>query len=375
VLKLLTYQKSGAIIAAVTTSIPEALGEKRNWDYRYCWIRDSSMIIKTLLDIGHVISAQRFLNFLLTVNEGKHEDIQIMYSIRGEKKLEEKILKHLSGYQNSGPVRIGNSAYIQKQNDIYGILIDAIYISLTKFPSTLDTTEELWTFVRGMIEMVARNWFKPDRGIWEIRGENNHYVFSKMLSWVAVDRGCKIARMVNKNSYLVAWSELREKIKNDILQNGWNNEIKAFTQAYGSKYLDASVLLMEDYGFIEASDPMYVSTVLNIKVGLSKNGMMFRYVNKDDFGVPHSSMLICTFWLINSLYKIGHRDEAKILFENTLKYSNHLGLFSEHIDVSTKQLLGNFPQGYSHLGLIQSALILNGMIPEITEEKFSFIKP
>jgi GH15 family glucan-1,4-alpha-glucosidase len=181
--------------------------------------------------------------------------------------------------------------------------------------------------------------------------------------------------MANKNSYLEAWSELRGKIKNDILQNGWNTDIKACTQIYGNKDLDASLLLMEDYGFIEASDPMYVSTVLNIKAGLSKNGMMFRYINKDDFGVPPNSMLICTFWLINSMYKIGYRDEAKILFENILKCSNHLGLFSEHIDVNTNQLLGNFPQGYSHLGLIQSALILNGMIPEITEEKFSFINP
>ena len=375
VLKLLTYQKTGAIIAAVTTSIPEAVGEKRNWDYRYCWIRDSSMVIKTLLDTGHFISAQHFLNFLLTVNEGKHEDIQIMYGIRGEKKLEEKILKHLSGFLNSGPVRTGNSAYIQKQNDIYGILIDAIYISLTKFPSTLDTTEELWTFVRGMVEMVARNWYNPDRGIWEIRGESKHFVFSKMLSWVAADRGCKIARMVGKLTYMDSWSKLRDKIKDDILQNGWNPELKAFTQSYGSKYLDASNLLMEDYGFIEASDPMYISTVLNIKDQLCKNGMMFRYINKDDFGIPHSSMVICTFWLINSLYKIGYKDEAKSLFENMLDCSNHLGLFSEHMDVDTKQLLGNFPQGYSHIGVIQSALILNGIKPEITEEHLNFIKP
>lgn len=375
VLKLLTFQKTGAIIAAVTTSIPEAIGEKRNWDYRYCWIRDSSMIIKILIDIGQFVSAKRFLNFVLTVNQGKHEDIQIMYGIRGEKKLEEKVLRHLSGYQNSGPVRIGNSAYIQKQNDIYGILIDVIYISLTKFTSTLDTTEELWTFVRGMIEMVSRNWYKPDRGIWEIRDESKHFVFSKVLSWVAVDRGCRIARMVNKHSYAEAWSELQEKIKNDILQNGWNDEIKAFTQSYGSKDLDASALLMEDYGFIKASDPMYVSTVLNIKKDLCKDGMMFRYINKDDFGVPHSSIVICTFWLINSLYKIGYKEEAVIMFENMVKYSNHLGLFSEHISVATKQLLGNFPQGYSHLGLIQSALILNGIVPETAEEKFSFLKP
>lgn len=375
VLKLLTFQKTGAIIAAVTTSIPETIGEKRNWDYRYCWIRDSSMIIKALIDTGHVVSAERFLNFLLTVNEGKHEDIQIMYGIRGEKKLEEKILRHLSGYLGSGPVRTGNSAYIQKQNDIYGILIDAIYVSMTKFPSTLDTAEELWTFVRGMIEMVAKNWDLPDRGIWEIRGENRHFVFSKMLSWVAVNRACKIARMINKNSYIGPWSELEEKIKTDILRNGWNPKIKSFTQSYGSKHLDASTLLMEDYGFISASDPMYISTVLNIKDQLCKNGMMFRYLNKDDFGIPRNSMVICTFWLINSLYKIDYKDEAVALFENMLKCSNHLGLYSEHIDIESRQLLGNFPHGYSHLGLIQSALTLNGNESRISEDEFIFIKP
>jgi alpha,alpha-trehalase len=375
VLKLLTFQKTGAIIAAPTTSIPEAIGEKRNWDYRYCWIRDSSMLVKVLIDTGHLISARRFLNFLLTVNQGKHEDIQIMYGIRGEKKLEEKILGHFSGFRNSGPVRIGNSAYIQKQNDIYGILIDAIYLSLTKFPSTLDVTEELWTFVRGMVEMVARSWQKPDRGIWEIRGESKHFVFSKMLSWVAIDRACKIAKLVRKDSYLKIWSGLKEEIRSDILQKGWNPELKSFTQSYGTGYLDASLLLMEDYGFIEASDPMYVSTVRKIRSGLCKNGMVFRYLNEDDFGVPHNSLVICTFWLINSLCKIGCKDEAISLFENLLKCSNHLGLFSEHIDINTHELTGNFPQGYSHIGLIQSALTLNGTYPEVTRERLKFIKP
>jgi alpha,alpha-trehalase len=375
VLKLLTYQKTGAIIASVTTSIPETIGEKRNWDYRYCWIRDSSMIIKALIDTGHAVSAERFLRFLLNVNEGKHEDIQIMYGIRGEKKLEEKVLKHLAGFHGSGPVRIGNSAYIQKQNDIYGILIDAIYLSITKFPSTLDTTEELWTFVRGMIEMVSRNWHKPDRGIWEIRGENKHFVFSKMLSWVAADRGCRIARMLNKNSYVNAWSELQEIIRADILNKGWNPEIKSFTQSYGSRDLDASNLLMEDYGFMEASDPMYISTVLKIREQLSTDGMMFRYINRDDFGVPRNSMIICTFWLINSLYKIGYKEEAVALFERMLKCSNHLGLFSEHIEIPTSQLLGNFPHGYSHIGVIRSALILNGFEPKVQEEKLSFKRP
>lgn len=375
VLKLLTYQKTGAIIAAITTSIPETIGEERNWDYRYCWIRDSSMIIKSLLDIGHDVSAERFMKFILTVNKGKHEDIQIMYGIRGEKNLEEKILNHLKGYKNSGPVRIGNSAYIQKQNDIYGILIDAIYISLTRFPSTLDTTEELWTFVRGMIEMVARNWRNPDRGIWEIRGESRHFVFSKVLSWVAVDRGCKIARMVGKQGYAEEWSIIKDTIKADIIKNGWNKKMKTFTQSYGSHYLDASILQIEDYGFIEATDPMYISTVLKIKDILSKNGMMFRYINKDDFGKPGNSLIICTFWLIEALYKIGHREEAGSLFENMLKCSNHLGLYSEHINIVTRELSGNFPQGYSHLGLIRSALTLNGIKSDPETEQLTFIKP
>jgi GH15 family glucan-1,4-alpha-glucosidase len=375
VLKLLTFQKTGAIIAAITTSIPEALGEKRNWDYRYCWIRDSSMIIKTLLSTGHYKSAERFLNFLLSVNEGKHEDIRIMYGIRGEKKLEEKILHHLKGYKNCKPVRKGNSAYIQKQNDIYGILIDAIYLSISKFPATLDTAEELWTFVRGMIAMVTENWEKPDRGIWEIRKESRHFVFSKVLSWVALDRGCKIARIVGKHDYEQEWSILKGKIKDDIYRNGWDPDLKAFTQSYGSKSLDASLLLIEDYGFIEASDPMFVSTVLAIRDNLSEDGMMFRYKNEDDFGKPHNSLIICTFWLIDALCKIGLNCEAEALFEKMLKSANHLGLFSEHINVKTGELLGNFPQGYSHIGLIKAALTINGIKADRGNEQFIFKKP
>jgi len=328
-----------------------------------------------LLDIGHSVSAQRFLNFILNVNEGKHEDIQIMYGIRGEKKLKERIQKHLKGYKNAGPVRTGNSAYIQKQNDIYGILINAIYISLTKFPSTLDTTEELWTFVRGMIEMVERNWKEPDRGIWEIRKENRHFVFSKVLSWVAIDRGCKIARMIGKDSFAEEWSFLREEIHTDILTHGWNKKLKSFTQTYDGSYLDASLLLIEEYGFLDASDPMFISTVLNLRDNLTVNGMMFRYNNEDDFGRPKSSLIVCTFWLIDALFKIGLKEEAEALFTEMINSSNHLGLFSEHIDAETRELLGNFPQGYSHLGLIKAAITLNDVITHPEEDHFTFIKP
>ncbi len=374
-LKLLTYDRSGAVIAAPTTSLPETVGETRNWDYRFCWIRDSSMVIKTFLQIGHTNSARKFQKFLLSVNQGKQEDIQIMYGLRGEKDLEEKILVHLSGFRDSPPVRIGNGAYSQKQNDIYGVLIDSIHLSLQKFPSTLDTSEELWTFVRSIVAVVAKQWKKPDKGIWEMRGEDRHFVYSKAMSWVAVDRGVKIARMLDRDFYVDEWTDLADAIREDIFANGWDDEVDAFVQYYGSKHLDASNLLLEEIGLLDAEDPRYISTVLKTKEELCRNGFMFRYINEDDFGVPKSSFVLCTFWLVNSLYKIGRRDEALEIFHNILSCSNHLGLLSEHIDIETKELLGNFPQAYSHLGLIQSALLINGEDISFENEIFRFIKP
>jgi GH15 family glucan-1,4-alpha-glucosidase len=374
-LKLLTYHKSGAVIAAPTTSLPETVGETRNWDYRFCWIRDSSMVIKTFLQLGHTNSAREFQKFLLSVNQGKQEDIQIMYGLRGEKDLEEKVLDHLAGFRDSPPVRIGNGAYSQKQNDIYGELIDSIFLSLQKFPSTLDTSEELWTFVRSIVAVVAKQWKKPDKGIWEIRGEDRHFVYSKAMSWVAVDRGVKIAQLLDRDFYVDEWSSLADTIREDIFDNGWDDEVDAFVQFYGSKHLDASNLLLEEIGLLDAEDPRYISTVLRTKEELCRNGFMFRYINEDDFGVPKSSFVLCTFWLVNSLYKIGHRDEALEIFHNLLSCTNHLGLLSEHIDIDTKELLGNFPQAYSHLGLIQSALLINGEDISFENEIFRFIKP
>jgi GH15 family glucan-1,4-alpha-glucosidase len=374
-LKLLTYDKSGAVIAAPTTSLPETIGETRNWDYRFCWIRDSSMVIKTFLQLGHTNSAKKFQRFLLGVNQGKQEDIQIMYGLRGEKNLEEKVLTHLKGFRDSPPVRIGNGAFSQKQNDIYGVLIDAIYLSFQKFPSTLDTSEELWTFVRSIVAVVAKQWHKPDQGIWEIRGADHHFVYSKAMSWVAIDRGVKIASMLDRDFYVDEWSALADTIRDDIMANGWDEELGAFVQYYGSKNLDASNLLLEEIGFIEADDPRYISTVMKTRDQLCRNGFMFRYLNEDDFGVPRSSFVLCTFWLVNSLYKIGQRDEALEIFNNIIGCSNHVGLLSEHIDIETSELLGNFPQAYSHLGLIQSALLINGQDMSFENENFRFIKP
>ena len=356
VLKAMSYQKTGAVLAAVTTSLPETIGEVRNWDYRFCWIRDASMVIKVMTSLGHRESAEHFLQFIIDLIPNKNEKLQIMYGINGEKELTEHILTHLEGYEGSKPVRIGNAAYIQKQNDIYGILMEVIYQQFLRFETNLGNSEELWTIVRGIVRIVEEHWKQPDKGIWEFRTEERHFTFSKLLCWVAVDRAVKIGEILRNGINDQKWKDLRQEIYDDIYHRGWNEEVQAYTQSYGSKDLDASTLLMENYGFIKAKDPRYISTVKATERELSYNGLLFRYKNKDDFGTPSSSFTICTFWFINSLYKIGEKEKAMKMFDQLLSYSNHLGLFSEDLDFKTKRLLGNFPQAYSHLALIETAM-------------------
>lgn len=367
VLKLLSYDKTGAVLAAATTSLPESIGEERNWDYRFCWIRDASMVIKVMSDIGQLNTVKRFMKFIIDIIPDKDEKIQIMYGINREKKLTEETLDHLSGYQNSAPVRIGNAAYLQKQNDIYGILMDVIYQQFTKFEISLENSESLWTIVRSIVRIVDNNWEKPDKGIWEIRTDEKHFTFSKVLCWVAVDRAVKIASIIKKEKEAALWQPLADRIHKDIMDNAWNENVQAFTQFYGSTDLDAATLLMEPYGFIKAKDSKYKKTVLATEKELCVDGLMYRYKNKDDFGLPSSSFTICTFWQINALAAIGERKRAKTMFEQLLSYSNHVGLFSEDIDFKTKRLLGNFPQAYSHLALIETAI--NLAKGEITEDE------
>jgi len=355
-LKLLTYNKTGAVLAAATTSLPETIGEVRNWDYRFCWIRDASMAIKVMADLGHANVARRYLQFIVDIIPHKDEKLQIMYGINKEKKLTEKTLDHLSGYKGSKPVRIGNAAYQQRQNDIYGILMDVLHEQLNKHSTDIENGEELWGITKGIVWIVSKHWEEPDKGIWEFRSEDRHFTFSKVLCWVAIDRAIKVARIFRKTRKIEKWSLLEQTIKKDIMDNAWNEEVKAFTQSYGSPNLDAAILLMESYGFIPAKDPKFISTVKAIERDLSNDGLLYRYRNEDDFGLPSSSFTICTFWFINSLFKIGEEEKAMALFEKMLTYSNHLGLFSEDIDFKTKRLLGNFPQAYSHLALIECAL-------------------
>jgi GH15 family glucan-1,4-alpha-glucosidase len=370
ILKVMSYYTSGAVLAALTTSLPETIGEVRNWDYRFCWLRDASMSIDTLIRMGHHNSAQRFLFFIKGILKSKQDSFQIMYGIRGERELSEFDLPHLSGYENSKPVRIGNAAFSQRQNDVFGYLLNVIYQYYRFFQGPLDEIEDMWEIVRNISLTVSTHWEKPDQGIWEIRNEEKHFVFSKIMSWVAMDRAVKIALLLKKNNYAESWSDIASDIKKDILLNGWNEELQTFTQAYSNTDMDASLLLMVEYGFIAEDDPKFQKTVLSVKNALYSNGLMYRYINKDDFGRPSSSFTICTFWLIQALFQIGMKNEAKNIFDSLLTYANHLGLFSEDIDFKTKRLLGNFPQAYSHLALINTAVLFS-------EEKFvsKFIKP
>jgi len=358
-LMLLAYQRTGAVLAAVTTSLPEDIGSVRNWDYRFCWLRDASMVVKIFTQLGHYRVASRYLNFLLDVIPYKDDNIQIMYGINGEKQLKEQELDWLAGYENSAPVRIGNAAYKQKQHDIYGFALDTIYQRIADHRHSIDNIEGIWTVVRTMVRHVDEQWRKPDAGIWEIRGAKKHFVFSKVLCWVAIDRAIRIAELLGQDSYAEMWTPLRENIFEQVMNKGYNKDIQAFTQSYGDEHMDASNLLMEHYGMIAADDERYVNTVNRCYDELCKNGLMFRYKNTDDFGEPHSAFTVCTFWMIKSLHRIGRTELAANMFEDVVGSCNHLGLLSEDMDFETRRLLGNFPQGYSHLALIDTAMALS----------------
>ena len=368
VLKLLSYY-NGAMLAALTTSLPETVGEVRNWDYRFCWLRDASMSIETMFRVGHTGAARRFMKFIQSTFMSRH-DYQIMYGIRGERKLTEVILEHLDGYKGSKPVRIGNDAYHQKQNDSFGYLMDLIWQYYRLMPGTLDEIEDMWEMVKSILATVAEEWRNPDKGIWEIRGEEQHFVSSKVMCWVALDRGARIAAKLKKEEFAARWREEAEAIRRDVMEHGWKNEIQSFSQAYGNLALDSSLLLMEPYGFIAANDPHYRKTVEAVRKALFRKGLMYRYNSEDDFGVPSSAFTMCTFWLIRALFVTGQRNEAKTLFSQILQYGNHLGLFSEHLDFNTKEQLGNFPQAYSHLAIVNTALLFAE-----EEERLDFIRP
>jgi GH15 family glucan-1,4-alpha-glucosidase len=255
-------------------------------------------------------------------------------------------------------VRIGNAAYHQEQHDIYGVLLDVIWLDVDAQSRTPESLDRIWTRTRSVIRVVADRWKEADRGIWEIRGESRHFVFSKVLCWVAVDRAIRIARALGKLDWADAHVALRDEIHEEITLRGWNERIGAFTQAYGSDDLDAANLLLAEYGFLEGTDPRFIRTVRRIQEQLSHNGLLYRYRNTDDFGEPRSAFTVCSFWMVKALATIGARDEARVLFEQLLACANPKGLYGEDLDFTTRRQLGNFPQAYSHLALIDCALLL-----------------
>lgn len=358
-LKLLTFSESGAILAAATTSIPEEIGTERTFDYRFCWIRDASFTVDALKKIGRDHEARKLLNFIIDNTLKKKKKLQIMYGIRGETDLEEKTLDHLSGFMDSRPVRIGNAAHGQKQNDIYGSVIDILYLYFVYYEYEKKMRRRHWKLLKYLVKEIRKNWMGKDSGIWEFRGTDDHFTYSKLMCFLGMDRATRIAEHYNKNSVALRWARLREKIREDILQKAWNPKKNAFTMTYGGKEMDASLLTMSYHDFLEPEDPRLVGTVHMIGEELGKGPFLQRYMIEDDFGRSKSSFTICSFWMAYALYFIGEKQKAQDMFDELMKYSNHLGLFSEDLDVENKDLLGNFPQAYTHIAVINTAVLLS----------------
>jgi GH15 family glucan-1,4-alpha-glucosidase len=355
VLELLRYEESGAIIAAATTSLPEIIGEERNWDYRYCWLRDAALTVDALTKVCHFDEVREFAKWLV----GCCKILQTVRGVGGETELSEKILKHLDGYKKSRPIRIGNDAYKQTQNDVHGEVLESFYKFFVEYEYAREMTPKQWKIMVEWVNAAAKLWKKKDQGIWEFREKKGHYTFSKLLCWVALDRGAKLALKCGDSQRAEKWKKIAEEIREDILQNGWNEKVKAFTQKYGSDDLDASLLLVPHFGFLPPKHPKVLSTIDEIDEKLREGCFVYRYKAEDDFGKPKNAFIPCSLWLVEAMYLAGRKKLARKLFEDLLNYSNHLGLFSEDIDPYTKELLGNFPQAYTHMALVNAAVMLS----------------
>lgn len=359
-LRLLTFEPTGALVAAPTTSLPEIIGGSANWDHRFTWLRDSGLILDVLQMLGHHSESQRFFDWIENLCLCGEKMLQPIYRVDGSRELPEQTLDHLAGHRGSQPVRIGNGAAHQDQLDIYGHVLDATWLCFERMPREM--SPELWDILRRVTDLAVESWREPDHGIWEVRGEKQHFLYSKLFCWVAVDRAIRLALHRRLPGDTAAWEAARRKIRDVILAHGYDEKLGTFTQSLGSARLDATALVIPKVGFLPADDPRMLSTVERIRERLTVDGLVHRSeraANED--GQSEGAFAMCSFWFIENLAMQGRRDEASDLFERLACCANDLGLLSEEIDPSSGELLRNFPQGYTHLALIRAALTIESL--------------
>ncbi len=358
-LKTLNYSPTGGIVAAATTSLPEALAGNRNWDYRFCWLRDATMTLQALLYTGYVSEAKAWREWLLRAAAGDPADLQIMYGVAGERRLPELTLDWLPGYEGSAPVRIGNNAVRQLQLDVYGEVFDALHLDRC---AGLSSDSWAWALQRAIMDFLEGHWAEPDEGLWEIRGERQQFVHSKVMAWVAADRAVKAVEDFDLDGPAERWRELRERIHREVCEKGFDPDRNTFTQVYGSPALDAALLMIPQVGFLPPTDPRVVGTVDAVARELTRDGLVLRYqtgTGVDGLSGAEGAFLACSFWLADDLHLIGREDDARVLFERLLDLRNDLGLLAEEYDGNHHRLLGNFPQAFSHVPLVNTARALS----------------
>jgi alpha,alpha-trehalase len=355
VLQALTFQPTGAIVAAPTTSLPEAIGGERNWDYRYTWVRDASLTLEALWVAACPDEANRFFAWMAAAAAArvKETDLQIMFGVGGEHDLTERSLPHLAGWRNSSPVRVGNGAWNQRQLDVYGELLSAARRLRDQLGSLDQATRD---FLVEVADTAAARWNEVDQGIWEVRGAPRHFLYSKLMCWVALDCAVELADQLDAAERAAGWAGVREQVRSAILEKGWSDRAKAFTQSFGSDDLDASSLMVPIVGFLPGDDPRVRSTIDAVASGLTdQRGLVYRYRSHDGLEGEEGSFLICTFWLAQAQAMAGEVEQARATFERTIAYANDVGLLSEEVEPATGELLGNFPQAFSHIGLVNAA--------------------
>ena len=359
-LKLCSVEDSGAIVAAVTTSVPEAAGTERNWDYRFCWLRDAYFTIRALNRLGATRTMEEFLRYILNIVASSPDGrLQPVFGVQMETTLSESSVESLSGYRGHRPVRVGNLAYVQTQHDVYGAVVLACAQAFFDRRIDLQGDDRLFETLERIGETAARMFDQPDAGLWELRGRQRPHTFSALMCWAACDRLARIAMQLDHPDRASVWNGHARAIRARIERDGWNEEKQAYVSAFGGTEVDAALLLMHELSFCKADDPRFLGTIAAVERELRRGDHVFRYVEEDDFGTPHNAFNVCTFWYIDALAAVGRRDEARQLFENMLACRNRAGLLSEDLDTRTNELWGNIPQTYSMVGLIVSALRLS----------------